>query len=405
MEQLFMSITGKGKQIPEQSMLKAFINFLGSDFKERLLQLNIKMAVKVTVGALISLYACVLIERYLRHPDYLAPGLWCVVSTVIVLQANIGGLYKASWIRFVGVLIGSMTGALVAFLFGAGFWALGLAFFTTILLCSFFRVPDSYRMASLSVAIIMIPWKMHSTTDPWIDAFFRFLDTCLGLVVAILVSHILWPSQALTKMRLNMAETFNLFRQFFEQLLIPPDTLNKIEKNPQTLSEEIEQAFTKTLITFEDSKVELFMRFSSTEKWFDLINYQNSLWESLHALQNSFNPAIEEVFDEGLRQQVQHIVEVIDFVLKELSIKLKTGKTSFDFDILDRLQNFLHQELIRFRSTRKIKEYSLDIVEDYFVFFYQLKLILKVLYQFNQMLDRFEDMDESKSRDLHSSTI
>jgi hypothetical protein len=108
---------------------------------------------------------------------------------------------------------------------------------------------------------------------------------------------------------------------------------------------------------------------------------------SLQALEDVFNLTIEEIFDEGLKQQTQHAVEVIGFSLKELALKLKTGQTSFDFNLLENVQVSLHQDLARFRSTHSTKKYSLDIIEEYFVFFYQFKQLIKILQESNHLID------------------
>lgn len=386
-----MSEREKGKRLKKRSKFKAFIQLLVEKLQVAVSRLDIKMAIKVTVAALLSLYLCLEIDTYLKHPQYIAPGLWCVVTAVIVLQANIGGTYKSIWDRLVGVFIGSAIGALVAFYFGPGATVLAVAFFFTIILCSLLGIPESYRMASLSVAIIMIPWQFHSSVDPWIDAFFRFLDTCLGFIPAILVTHFFWPSQALVKMRLSMSELLNLFHQFFEHILMPVDSSHQKDRMLQILSTEIDQAFSKIQARAEESKVELLLHFGSMTNWTYLINYQNRLWESLGALRTIFDKNLEEVFDESLRQQVHHAMEVIDFALKELSIKLKTGQTNFDFDLLNKLHVSLQSELVRFRSTHKIKQYDLNRVENYFVFFYQLKQISMTLYQFNELLDHLKE--------------
>lgn len=371
----------KGKKIHSiKFYILQFINYLN--------QLDFQMAIKITFTAILSLYLCQKLDSYLTHPEYVSAGLWGVVAAIVVLQTNIGGTYKAVWNRFLGVFIGSAIGVFFAFEFGAETWVIGLAIFTTIVLCSQLNIQESYRMACLSVVIIMIPWQLHPTSAPWIFAFFRFLDTCLGFIIAILVSHILWPSQALTKMRLNMAEIFNLSRQFFEHLLIPATSLHKSKRILESLQLEIDQAFLQSRLVLEESKVELLLRFAPVGVWVDLINSLERLWESLCTLRNVFDATLDEVFDESLRQQFKHTVEVIDFVLKELSLKLKTGQTNFDFNLLCSLHDSLNQEMTRFRSTHAIKKYNLDIVEDYFVSFYQLKQILQTLYQFNQLLNQ-----------------
>jgi hypothetical protein len=374
----------------KKSKFKIFVKFSTEKLKKIIDRLDVKLAIKVTLAAILSLYVCVELDSLFKHPDYLISGLWCVVAAIVVLQSSLGGTYKAIWNRFLGVLIGSALGAFFAFEFGAEPIMIGLAIFMTILFCSLLRIEESYRIASLSVVIIMVPWKLHPTSDPWVSGFARFIDTCVGFIIAILVSHIFWPSRALTKMRLNMADALNLFRQFFEHLLIPAENLHKSHKISQSLLNEIDQVFSQSRQVLEESKIELLMRFAPVGVWIDMINCQERLWESLRVLQNVMNSTLEEIFDEEMKQQIRHAVEVVDFALKELALKLKTGKTSFNFDILNHLQHALQKELVRFRSTHTMKRYNLDVVENYFVFFYQLKQILKTLYQFNQLLDHIE---------------
>jgi hypothetical protein len=385
-----MTSVEKGKQIGKKTKFMAIFKLFFKQLNAIFYQLDVKMALKITIAAILSLYLCVGLDSYLKHPEYFTSSLWCVVSTIVVLQTNIGGTYKAIWSQFFGVLLGSSIGAFFAYQFGAGAEMIGLAIFMTVILCSFLGMRESYRLASLSVVIIMLPWKLHPLSDPWIYAFFRFLDTCLGFVVAVVVSHVVWPSEALTIMRLNMADVLTLMRQFFEHLLIPNESPHKSQKISKALLREIDQAFSKCRLGLEESKVELLVRFAPIGTWIDLINCEERLWESFRALQNIFNSTLEEIFDEGLKQQVNHSVEVIDFTLKELALKLKTGQTDYNFNILINLQKSINQELIRFRSTHRIKKYNLDDVENYFVFFHQVKQILMALYQFNQLLDRLK---------------
>lgn len=375
----------------DRKKTKNFFHFYEYRLKEIFARLDIRMAIKITITALLSLYLCLQLDAYLKHPEYLVAGLWSVVASIIVLQANIGGTYKAIWNRFLGVLIGSGAGAFFAFEFGAQVEVIGLAIFVTIVACSFLKIPESYRMAALSVVIIMLPWKLHPASDPWIYAFFRFLDTCLGFAVAILVSHLLWPSEALTKMRLNLAETSILFQRFFEHLLIPNGSPRKSHAISQSLSEEINQALNQSRTVLEESKVELLVKFEPAGVWIDLLNCQERLWESFRVLEDMFHSPFDQVFDEKWKLLLHHIVDAVDSALRELSKKLKTGRSSFDFYILNELQEAVNQELVRFRAAGTLKGFPLDLVENYFVFFYQIKQVLASLECFDRLLVRLEN--------------
>lgn len=367
---------------------RSFFISLSHSLSDLYEQIDFKMAVKMAITALLSFYLCAQVDRYLKHPLDLTTGLWCVLSSIVVLQYHIGGTYKAIWNRFLGVVLGSITGSCFAFVFGAQIESMGIAIFLTVILCSLLGIQDSYRIASLSVAIIMIPWKSHPTGDPWIYAFFRFFDTCLGFVVAIAVSHLVWPSQALTKMRLNMADIFMLFRQFFEHLVTSQQIPDKNDKRMEALTDEIDQIFSQSRAALEESKIELLMQFNPLGVWMELINCQERLWEHLRAMQETFNLTLEEVLDEKLKEQLQQSIEIIGLALQDLSLKLKMSPTHFDFNLVNQLKDSLIQERIRFRSTHAMKRYHLDIVENYYVFFYQIKQTLIALQQFNQLMDR-----------------
>lgn len=231
----------------------------------------------------------------------------------------------------------------------------------------------------------MLPWKAHSEISPWEYAFFRFIDTCLGFVAALVVAHLLWPSRALNNLRVNIADRFHLLRQFFEHLSITQN----LQKN-QTLENLrilIEQSFNQSQLVLEESKAELLMQSDPLRIWIDLIKYQEQIWESLLTLQSVFQPIFEEMFDEELKRQVDHTMAVINFVLGEMALKLKNEKASLSFDYLQNVQISLNQELIRFRSTHRVQRYDLEVVEDYFVLFYQIRQILLKLQKSNDLLN------------------
>ncbi len=76
-------------------------------------RINFKIAVRTGVSASIGLLLGSQFSRLTERPDNLSNGLWCVVSAIVVLQAQIGGTYKAAWNRFFGVTIGALIGAFV----------------------------------------------------------------------------------------------------------------------------------------------------------------------------------------------------------------------------------------------------------------------------------------------------
>src|ERR1700733_7163597 len=94
-------------------------------------RINYKLAIKVALTAVLSIYLCQVMGNILSHPENIISGLWCVMASIVVMQNNIGGTYKAIWTRFLGVLIGSVIGAFAAHMIGTEIEVLGLAIVVT----------------------------------------------------------------------------------------------------------------------------------------------------------------------------------------------------------------------------------------------------------------------------------
>lgn len=154
---------------------------------------QLKHALKTGTAALLA----VVCHRALPFMDNVHVS-WAAVSAVIVMQSNLGGSWKASGSRLVGTVIGGTIGACVAWLGGTHLIWFWLAVCGTVLLCSSLRLHDALRLAGVTLALVMLS---ESTTNPWIIGWQRSFDVALGIVVALVVQLLLWPSRADTELR------------------------------------------------------------------------------------------------------------------------------------------------------------------------------------------------------------
>lgn len=347
-------------------------------------QLDMKSVIKTAAAALLSLYLSEGLNKLVDRPTYLIANLWSMITAVIVLQASIGGTYRAVWLRFVGVVIGTVIGAFFAFEFGAGDVSIGAAILSSMIICSLLKIPDSYRLTVISVIVIMIPWKMHTDQSPWVYAFFRFFDSCLGFASAFLVTHLFWPARAVSLMQANVSGRFNLFSKFLDALFKEKE---RDLRDLQNLREEIETSFSQGQIILEESRAEVFNQKESLTGWVSVMRGEEQLWENLLILESISYPAIEAVFDDELKLCIDNTFAFIHSAMKGLASRLDHRGDDFDFQLIENAQSSLTEELIRYRATHRLRAYSLDVVADSFVFFYQLRKILITLNKFRSELD------------------
>jgi uncharacterized membrane protein YgaE (UPF0421/DUF939 family) len=146
---------------------------------------TITQAVKTSLAAVISIY----IANLFKLPQ----GYWAAISAIVVMQSEVGTTLAASRDRLIGTAIGACMGAVfAAFLGGTILW-FGAAVIITILICQFLGLDKSYRLACVTVAIVML---IYHPGAPWAPAIHRFLEVALGIVIALAITAIPVPGIA-----------------------------------------------------------------------------------------------------------------------------------------------------------------------------------------------------------------
>lgn len=120
-------------------------------------------------------------------------GLWCAISGIIVLQVFIRESFKAAWLRIVGSFVGACTSLIFILWLGYSIKALAICVFATVILTSIFNIKETFRLASLTAAIIIILGMIHPTEAPLINAFSRFIESAMGAAIAIIITAIFFP--------------------------------------------------------------------------------------------------------------------------------------------------------------------------------------------------------------------
>src|SRR5271154_1042663 len=95
---------------------------------------------------------CLFLAKWLRLPQ----GYWAVMSSIIVMQSNVEETISASLTRLVGTAIGAIVGGIFLQLYGVHVWVFGIAVMIVVIICIFLNLKQSYRLASVTVAIILL---------------------------------------------------------------------------------------------------------------------------------------------------------------------------------------------------------------------------------------------------------
>jgi uncharacterized membrane protein YccC len=116
--------------------------------------------------------------------------LWAIISVVIVSEPAFESALLAFKSRVINTLIGSTLGLACLFVLGPAIWSILLAMAVSVLLCTrFIRVPLSWKIAPVTVALVMTPSVLdHSVSAGYSIALRRTGEVLFGSAVAVSVS-------------------------------------------------------------------------------------------------------------------------------------------------------------------------------------------------------------------------
>lgn len=343
-------------------------------YNELLEHLQFRFAAKVGIASTVSLFLGVGFSQILDRPDSLVSGLWTVVTAIVVVQAYLGGTYLAAWVRFLGTFVGSIIGCLCTIALGSNAISLGFSVFLTIIVCSALNIKDSVRIASISVAFVLVLWGLKPEISPWTFAFFRFMDSCLGILIAVIVVHTLWPTQATKQLRLNIAI---ILRNLKEYYVVATDLTSYAVSNQHSseliLRETIELMRESRLI-LEESRIEI-LTHSSLQDWIFLIEHLEETCELVSNIHNVKKYHLKNILSDSLAVATDECIYKIELAFDELATTMQERHSvGQPIPLLGSLENLI-EELKVFREMQVTTQLPIQDAESFFVFFYGLKAL------------------------------
>src|SRR6267143_4745790 len=141
-------------------------------------------AVRILIGCAIVWFVLDRIHR--PNP------LWALISVIVVTEPELGAAFLAFNSRIVNTLIGCAVGLSFLYLLGPSRWSILLGIIVSVLICTnLIRVPGSWRVAPVTVAILMTPSVLGGGRSTGLaTAIDRTEEVLLGSAVALLITYV-----------------------------------------------------------------------------------------------------------------------------------------------------------------------------------------------------------------------
>jgi uncharacterized membrane protein YccC len=142
---------------------------------------NWKHGLKTAIAAAI----CLALVRAFRFPQ----GYWACISTIVVMQSETAATLAASRDRLAGTAIGALVGWGASEIWHGHLYVYAAAVFVCMVVPEAFGLKVAGRLAGVAASIVLL---VPSTASHWKVARDRFLEVSFGIVVALLVSQVIW---------------------------------------------------------------------------------------------------------------------------------------------------------------------------------------------------------------------
>jgi uncharacterized membrane protein YgaE (UPF0421/DUF939 family) len=139
---------------------------------------SLRLALRASVAA--GACACRRASPRASHPLYAA------IAAVIVTDLSPRESTQLGRRRLVATVVGAICGASLSMVLQPGAWAVGASILFAMLASHLVRAPEGAKVAGYISGIVV----MARDVDPWFYAFFRFLETALGISIAWAISYV-----------------------------------------------------------------------------------------------------------------------------------------------------------------------------------------------------------------------
>lgn len=335
------------------------------------------LAFKTSLAAGLSLVVGSAFAEMFDRPDVLVSGLWCVMASIVVMQAHLGGTYSAAWIRFLGVLIGSAAGIVSLYFVGSEPLGLAVGVFCTLVLCALLNIKESFRIAGMSTAIVVVAGGgIHAVVSPWLFGWYRFVDSCIGIVIAVIVASIVWPEKAIEDIRKNVKRTLNLLSKFYLGAASLDSIIAEHEEMSESLLVEISDLLQQNRDFRKEAELELFNHQTQYETWVVVSDQLEAILAAVNALRSINKEAVAKISDDELAKRVADVIDKTNTAFQSLENEIGDGvQRQATLEVLAISLKAMDDDLVRFRGTRTTRKFSLEDLENFYMFFHSLRSI------------------------------
>lgn len=306
----------------------------------------------------IAVWLCLVILNDWLHMPF---NYYAVIAVVVAMQPTFGKGMVAGSQRVIVTGIGAIYAVLLINTLGGTPFTLALGIFLIILTCTYLGFSQGYVTGCILLSLAIMAHSGQPNAYIW----GRFLETLIGVIVALVLSELLWSKTSSQQLNQEISQTFTQMGSLYTMLVNSYLKGSEPEATIAQISKTIQKSLkTQTSLQKETEQESVYnlMAPKAQREWNLLLSYEKELFENLEALQG----AVEQGTGTPLSQELQDAIEnsVQATVLNFNQLAKATGQQRSQQKVSSPLSTFdaIEQALLNLRATAAKWTYSLDQV-------------------------------------------
>jgi uncharacterized membrane protein YccC len=259
-------------------------------------------------------------------------------------------------------------------LWGSHVWALGAAATLTVWLCAALGLRDSYRLASATVALVMLT----SRTGPaGTVALHRFLEVALGILVALLITLLMWPSRAREDLRRAMAETLSRLEALYQAVVQRYCTGAAPALGEMT--RQVNEAFRHHDALLKSAAYEPGGAERRHESLTAVMAHLTLIWQAIEALELATRGSSHDTYHQHFEPELGQLLRALSAAFHRLAETLAVPRAAFESMDVVRAMSTVDDKVTAVRNSGVSMRYSLEEVSRFYAFFISMKSLVTAL--------------------------
>lgn len=306
----------------------------------------------------------------------LKQGYWAVITSLLIMQTNLGGSIAAGWSRLLGTVAGAVVGVCCLIVLGHGAVSLGAGVLFTVLICA--RIPllrDSFRLAGVTATVIIM---LGANAEQGLMSaltlgFDRFLEIAIGVAVGLAVTLFVWPSRAKQGLAGGIASVLSDLSRLYSMVFTGWQAGECSSKDIDALRKKLRISRAQNRSLLVEAQKEPGGLSTPEQIMISLMNFEDRIFEDILSMEHAYSPIGKEGLRHKMRPELTALFEATLSAMDNLAADIAQAQKPAPPENVALAKRQAEASIKKLRLAKATAAHELEEVLRFFSFYFGMR--------------------------------